>query len=119
MQPRTAWVWEHVEHIKLWFSAVVRYFISAVFFPVLLPFFFYCPEIVFHVTYLVSGFELFCQSRHCKRTAKHFAFMMAKAIVAAAKVEHRTYCTSVRRNNVDKNSYDDIQITLTVLTAGV
>lgn len=50
MQARTAWIGKHVQHIKFWFAAIVAHFVGATVFPVLLPFGFYCSEVVFHKT---------------------------------------------------------------------
>jgi hypothetical protein len=53
MQSRPAWIGEHIQYVVFWSAAFIRYLINACIPPVLLPFFFNIPEIIFHACLLI------------------------------------------------------------------
>jgi hypothetical protein len=48
MQSRTAWIRKHIEHVELLLRRVIAYLVGVCIIPLLLPFLFNIPEIVFH-----------------------------------------------------------------------
>jgi hypothetical protein len=65
VQSGSTWVGKHIENIKRWTINVIFYFVGMRILPDALPFFFYVPEVVFHVLtallFSVIAFSVFDQ----------------------------------------------------------